>query len=64
KKTTGDTPVQSDLDTEVAGVSGQYIKTWPTCPSDGTSYPGINAIGTAPICASQFGVPGGTHVLP
>jgi len=64
KKDITNTPVQSDLDTEVAGVSGKYIKTWPTCPSDGSSYPGINAIGVNPICASSYGAPGGTHVLP
>ena len=61
KKTTGDVPVQANLDTEAAG-SGKYIKAWPVCPSDGSLYPGINAIGTSPVCASPFGAT--THVLP
>ena len=59
KKTTGDVPVQANLDTEAAG-SGKYIKTWPTCPSDASRYTAINVIGTSPDCDSGIVA----HVLP
>src|SRR5665647_1313654 len=58
KKNISDEPVQSNLDTEVAGESGQYIKKWPECPSGG-NYDVINAVGTDPTCSIGL-----THILP
>lgn len=59
RKTTGDVPLRTNLDTEAAN-SGRYVKTWPICPSDGSLYTAINAIGTPPACDSGIA----THVLP
>ena len=51
KKGSADVPVQGDLNPD-------YMKSWPTCPSNGNVYV-IGAISANPTCPT-----GGTHTLP